>query len=152
MYRVQYSWFGGPDVLRVVDAPVPQPDDNDVLVKVRAASINPTDANKRSGALRVLYLRELRPYRMRMDVAGEVVVIGEAVPGVKVGGSRTRHDKRRRRLRRADPSPRGRCCSVRARDSLFPSSSNRDVRQYRVGAPRSRKSASRFTSAGQRCR
>lgn len=85
MFRVQYPWFGGPDVLRVADAPVPSPGDHDVLVRVRAVSINPTDAKKRSGALRVAYLREPRPYGMGMDVAGEVVEIGSAVSGVKVG-------------------------------------------------------------------
>lgn len=85
MFRVQYPWFGGPDVLRVVDAPVPRPGGHDVLVRVRASSINPTDAKKRSGGLRVTYLREPRPYGMGMDVAGEVVEIGSAVSGVKVG-------------------------------------------------------------------
>lgn len=85
MFRVQYPWFGGPDVLRGVDAPVPRPGNHDVLVRVRAASINPTDANKRSGMLRVAYLREPRPYGMGMDVAGEVVEIGAAVSRVKVG-------------------------------------------------------------------
>ena len=85
MFRVQYPWFGGPDVLRVGDAPVPGPGDHDVLVRVRAASINPTDAKKRSGALRVSYLREPRPYGMGMDVAGEVLEVGSAVSGVKVG-------------------------------------------------------------------
>jgi len=52
---------------------------------VRAATINPTDAGKRSGALRAAYLREPRPYGMGMDVSGEVVEVGSAVSGMKVG-------------------------------------------------------------------
>ncbi len=49
MRAVLLSETGGPEVLRVEDVPMPDPGDGEVLIRVRAASINPIDWKYRSG-------------------------------------------------------------------------------------------------------
>jgi NADPH2:quinone reductase len=74
--------FGGPEVLRLEDAPAPTPGAGDVLVRVRAAGVNPVDTYIRSGA----YARKPDlPYTPGTDGAGEVEAIGAGVTGVGVG-------------------------------------------------------------------
>ena len=48
---VQFNSYGGVDVLEVRDVPRPVPEAGEVLVEVRAAGINPSEAVIRSGAL-----------------------------------------------------------------------------------------------------
>ena len=43
MKAVLFTRFGPPDVLRIEDVPTPTPTDDEVLVRVRAASLNPAD-------------------------------------------------------------------------------------------------------------
>src|SRR6202035_5185034 len=43
MKAILHCEYGGPDVLKLVDVEKPVPNDNQVLVKVRAASVNPLD-------------------------------------------------------------------------------------------------------------
>ena len=43
MRVVTQEEFGGPEVLRVADAPVPEPGPTEVRVKVEAAGVNPVD-------------------------------------------------------------------------------------------------------------
>ncbi len=50
MKAVVYDGFGGADVLRLDDVPPPKYAQNDVLVKVRTAGVNPSDIALRSGA------------------------------------------------------------------------------------------------------
>lgn len=51
-YRaVQFTEYGGPEVLRVVEREVPRPGPGKVLVEVRAAGVNPLDWKLRSGAV-----------------------------------------------------------------------------------------------------
>ncbi len=49
MQVIMVSEFGGPEVLQVTDAPVPQPAPGEVLVKVLAAGVGPWDASLRGG-------------------------------------------------------------------------------------------------------
>ena len=49
MKAVRLDKYGGIDVLRVDDVPVPEPAQGEVLVKVKAASINPGEAKIREG-------------------------------------------------------------------------------------------------------
>ncbi|MHB8234431.1 MAG: NADP-dependent oxidoreductase [Solirubrobacteraceae bacterium] len=58
---------GGPEVLRVVDVPQPEPGDGEVLIRVRAASINPIDWKQRRG----LSSKEL-PAVLGNDISGTV--------------------------------------------------------------------------------
>ena len=49
MRAVLLSETGGPEVLRVEEVPTPEPGDGEVLIRVRAASINPIDWKQRRG-------------------------------------------------------------------------------------------------------
>ncbi|HEV3409774.1 MAG TPA: NADP-dependent oxidoreductase [Chthoniobacterales bacterium] len=50
MKAVRYDTFGGPEVLKYEDAPRPSPRAGELLVRVRAAGVNPVDAKVRAGA------------------------------------------------------------------------------------------------------
>src|SRR5579872_142831 len=49
MKAIEIAAFGGPDVLRLVDRPVPEPRAGEVLVRVAAAGINRPDIMQRQG-------------------------------------------------------------------------------------------------------
>ena len=52
MKAIRYHAYGGPEQLRYEDAPAPTPKDGEVLVRVRATSVNPWDYKLASGAFR----------------------------------------------------------------------------------------------------
>lgn len=74
----------GPDALTLADVPVPSVGPRDVLVEVRAASINPLDKMVRNGEFRQL-LRYKRPFVLGHDVAGVITQVGAEVRDFKVG-------------------------------------------------------------------
>jgi NADPH:quinone reductase-like Zn-dependent oxidoreductase len=49
MKAVQYSEFGGPEVLKLVDLPDPHPAPGQIRIAVRAVGINPIDSMQRRG-------------------------------------------------------------------------------------------------------
>ena len=65
MKAAAYTRYGPPDVVQIMDVEKPVPKDNEVLIKVRAASVNPADWRLMGGApylFRVLFrLREPTP-------------------------------------------------------------------------------------------
>src|SRR5882757_1920963 len=70
---------GGPEVLKYEDAPRPQPKDDEVLIRVIAAGVNPVDVFIREG-------RTARfPFIPGMDVAGLVEQMGNKVTKFKRG-------------------------------------------------------------------
>ena len=71
--------YGGPDVIRVEDIPPPVPGPGEVLIRVAATSLNPTEAALRSGRLAELLPITL-PLTLGWDVAG--TVDGEPVIGM----------------------------------------------------------------------
>ena len=74
--------FGGPEVLRLEDLPDPRPGPSDVVVRIRAAGVNPVDTYIRGGT----YPRKPPlPYVPGSDGAGEIESIGADVKGVTVG-------------------------------------------------------------------
>ncbi|MFD4944323.1 NADP-dependent oxidoreductase [Streptomyces sp. NPDC058239] len=84
-YRaVQFTEYGGPEVLRVVDREVPRPGPWEVLVEVRAAGVNPLDWQLRSGAVATMMPVEF-PAVPGGDVAGVVRDIGEGVSNFVAG-------------------------------------------------------------------
>jgi NADPH:quinone reductase-like Zn-dependent oxidoreductase len=80
MKAVQFSRFGGPDVLEVVELPDPHPAPGQVRVAVRAAGINPIDWKVRSGAMGGDV-----PQSTGRELAGVVDEVGEGVTGAKPG-------------------------------------------------------------------
>lgn len=74
------SDFGGPDVLELIDLPDPVAGEGQVLIRVRAAAVNPTDALIRSGKHVSMFGRTAPPpYVPGMDAAGELLAIGAGV-------------------------------------------------------------------------
>jgi len=81
---VQFDSYGGIDVLEVRDVPRPVPGAGEVLVEVRAAGINISEAVIRSGALHDLFPATF-PSGQGSDLAGVVAEIGPGVTGFAVG-------------------------------------------------------------------
>jgi NADPH:quinone reductase-like Zn-dependent oxidoreductase len=71
MKAIQIEAFGGPEVLRLKELPVPQAGPGEVLLRVRAASVNPVDYKIRSGTYPPVKADRL-PYVLGRDVCGDV--------------------------------------------------------------------------------
>src|SRR5215472_11900955 len=71
MRAVGITRFGGPDVLKIVERPVPEPGDGEVRIRVAAATVNPTDTALRSGRFGAPDGVE-PPYVPGMELAGTV--------------------------------------------------------------------------------
>jgi NADPH:quinone reductase-like Zn-dependent oxidoreductase len=80
MRGIEFSQFGGPEVLELVELPDPEPGPGQIRVAVRAAGVNPIDWKVRSGAMG----GDL-PKRTGQEVAGVVDRLGDGVTGVAVG-------------------------------------------------------------------
>ncbi|MBI2842006.1 MAG: zinc-binding dehydrogenase [Armatimonadetes bacterium] len=80
MKAVRYHDPGGPEVLKYEEAPKPEVSDREVLINVRACSLNRIDIWLRSG----LYKTKL-PHIPGSEFAGDVAEVGGAVTNVKVG-------------------------------------------------------------------
>lgn len=78
--------FGGPEVLEVVDAPVPVPGTGEVLVRVTAAAVHPHDLMVRSGAM-VAHGVAVPAGQVSLgaDVVGTVEAVGAGVFGIAAG-------------------------------------------------------------------
>lgn len=72
---VRIAAFGGPEVLRVEQTPIPQPIDDEVLVRVHAASVNPVDAKTRAGDFPPIGEDRL-PAILGRDLAGTIEAVG----------------------------------------------------------------------------
>jgi len=97
MKAVVYTDYGSPDVLEIRDIKRPVPNDDQVLIRVRAASINPLDWHYIEGTPYIMRafgvgLRKPKDPRLGVDMAGEVEAIGKNVtqfkPGDEVFGGR----------------------------------------------------------------
>jgi NADPH:quinone reductase-like Zn-dependent oxidoreductase len=90
MKVIVYHNYGSPDVLRCEDIAKPTPGDNEVLIKVRAASVNPLDWRIMRGKpffvrLMIGGLRKPKITRPGVDVAGQVEAVGRNVTQFKPG-------------------------------------------------------------------
>ena len=74
----------GPDGLQAADLPTPTVGPHDVLVEVRAASINPLDKMIRNGEFKQL-IKYKRPFALGHDVSGVITQVGADVRELKVG-------------------------------------------------------------------
>jgi NADPH:quinone reductase-like Zn-dependent oxidoreductase len=84
MKAVRFSEYGGVDVLNVVDVPDPVPGPGQVLVRVKAAAINPGEAKIRDGLLHARWPATF-PSGQGSDLAGVVAGVGPGVTGVAAG-------------------------------------------------------------------
>ena len=88
MKAIRFCEYGSPDVLKFEDVEKPVPNDNQVLIKVRAASLNALDAYmiRDSWLGRLIFgLRKPRDTRLGRDVAGVVEAVGKNVTQFKPG-------------------------------------------------------------------
>ena len=79
-----YGEFGGPDVLRLIDAEKPHAGPGEIRIAVRAAGVNPVDWRIREGQMRPALPASL-PAGVGLDAAGVVDEVGEGVTDVAVG-------------------------------------------------------------------
>jgi NADPH:quinone reductase-like Zn-dependent oxidoreductase len=84
MKAVKFDGYGGVDVLRVADVERPVPGAGQVLVEVRAASVNPGEASIREGAFAQRWPATF-PSGQGSDLAGVVAEVGPGVDGWAVG-------------------------------------------------------------------
>jgi len=75
---------GGPEAARLMDVPAPTPGPRDLLVRVRAAGLNPVDFKFREGKLRAIYSPKL-PFVLGNELAGEVISTGSEVTRFRAG-------------------------------------------------------------------
>ncbi|MGH9553758.1 MAG: alcohol dehydrogenase catalytic domain-containing protein, partial [Terriglobales bacterium] len=89
MKAIVYTEYGSPDMLRLEEVERPVPKDGEVLVKVRAASLNAMDWHLLRGSpyfTRLAFgLRRPKVPRFGVDVAGEVEAVGRGVSSLKPG-------------------------------------------------------------------
>ena len=89
MQAIVYHRYGSPDVLRCEEIERPIPGDNEILIRVRAASVNPADWHFMRGLpyfLRIATgLRKPKNQRLGVDVAGQVEAVGRSVTQFKPG-------------------------------------------------------------------
>lgn len=77
--------YGGPEVMKLGELPDPVPRAGEVLVAVRAASVNPVDWKVRRGEMKALSGRP--PKILGTDLAGTVAALGAGVTGVAAGAA-----------------------------------------------------------------
>jgi NADPH:quinone reductase-like Zn-dependent oxidoreductase len=89
MRAIIYRRYGPPDVLQMEEREKPVPGDDEVLIKVRAASVNPYDWHFMRGEpypLRLMAgVRQPKNPRLGADVAGEVEAVGKNITRLKPG-------------------------------------------------------------------
>jgi len=77
--------FGGVDKLRIEEFPMPVVSGSEVLVQVKAISINPVDVRTRAGSAMAGYLKDFNPIILGWDVAGIVTKVGDNANRFKQG-------------------------------------------------------------------
>ena len=84
MKAIMVRQWGGPEVLKLEDVPIPTPKEDQMLIKVFAAGVNSFDGMLRSGKYAKIFNMQL-PWIPGYDVAGTVEKVGGKVTKFKVG-------------------------------------------------------------------
>jgi NADPH:quinone reductase-like Zn-dependent oxidoreductase len=84
MKAIRIHEHGGRETLRYEDAPIPEPKAGELLVRVKAAAVNPVDVQVREGRLKELLGHEL-PLVLGWDASGVIEAVGEGVLKFNVG-------------------------------------------------------------------
>ncbi len=82
MKAIRVHEFGGPEVLKLEEVPDPQPGPGQLVVRIRAAGVNPVEAYIRTGTY---VLKPALPYTPGQDAAGEIIAVGPEVKSFKAG-------------------------------------------------------------------
>jgi NADPH:quinone reductase-like Zn-dependent oxidoreductase len=89
MKAIMYHCYGSPDVLKLEDVEMPTPADNEVLVKVHAASVNPLDWHYMRGSPYIMRMESgigaPKDTRLGVDYSGTVVSVGQSVTRFQIG-------------------------------------------------------------------
>ncbi|MBB5930950.1 NADPH2:quinone reductase [Streptomyces echinatus] len=81
MRAVEFHEYGGPEVLKAVDAEVPEPGPGQVTIDAAYTGVNFADLKARAEGYRVTAL----PFRPGLEVSGRVRAVGEGVEGLRPG-------------------------------------------------------------------
>jgi NADPH:quinone reductase-like Zn-dependent oxidoreductase len=89
MKAAVYTKYGAPDVVEIKDIEKPSPKDDEVLIRIRATSVNPLDWHFMRGKPYVVRamsgLTKPKITRLGVDVAGQVEAVGRKVTQFKAG-------------------------------------------------------------------
>ena len=96
MKAIQIEEFGGPEVLQLADVPIPEPGEDEVLIRVSRAGMNYADTHQRTNSYLARYELPVHPDQ---DVLVALVVL-EVVRAVGHGAAEPKP-------KRAPPPPRG---------------------------------------------
>ncbi len=84
MKAVQINAFGNQSVLEFNNVEIPTPLENEVLIKIKASSVNPVDWKIREGYLQPM-LNHTLPLTLGWDAAGVIAAVGDAVTNLETG-------------------------------------------------------------------
>ena len=84
MKAIRIHEFGGPEVLSIDEIQIPQPEKDEVLIRVHATSVNPVDWKIRAGLRKEKFPSKL-PLTLGWDVSGVIEATGEKVSDFKKG-------------------------------------------------------------------
>jgi NADPH:quinone reductase-like Zn-dependent oxidoreductase len=84
MKAIRIYEYGGRETLRYEDAPIPEPKAGELLVRVKAAAVNPVDVWVREGRLKGLLKHEL-PLVLGWDASGVIEAVGDGISKFDVG-------------------------------------------------------------------
>lgn len=84
MKAIRIHEFGGPEVLKYEDAPMPSPEKDEVLIKIYASGVNPVDWKIRAGLAQQSFPVDL-PLIPGWDVSGEIEEVGSDILNFRKG-------------------------------------------------------------------
>ncbi len=84
MKTISINQYGGVEVLSLIDAQVPRPEKNEILVKVHSCGLNPVDYKIRAGHLQELFAVSF-PRILGGDISGTVAATGSEATDFKIG-------------------------------------------------------------------
>lgn len=84
MKAIQYTAFGGSEVIQLAETEKPGPNDDEVLIRAAAVTVNPADLKFRTGKMQARMPVQL-PFVPGLDVAGTVEAVGRNVTRLRVG-------------------------------------------------------------------
>ncbi|WP_411074505.1 quinone oxidoreductase family protein [Streptomyces sp. cmx-4-7] len=85
MRAVRIHEYGGPEVLRTEEVPIPEPGPGQVLIEAEAVSVGFAQTQMRRNAFPAPMWRPEFPITLGGDVVGDVVTVGPGVTGIAVG-------------------------------------------------------------------